>query len=305
MSILCLVALKRRLWLLPILTSGWLFSSFWTSYAIAVSYNHTEANFPYISHTAVEAPERCVFGQMANIGAVMMGMNMILRYLFCKKYLLIKCTPPEDKWFKINLAGLVLGILSACGLSLVANFQVEIQRGPHYFGAGLAFGLGNIYCWFQTALTFQVRYRYNKKKFILLLTQFINSLIMSVLLVIFGTTKIIYKAQFFSGKGTKWDSLRDIYLTSSVTEWLLALTILTFTLTYAHDFKNMRVDDPNIYLKEAFEKKHSSVNIKDLANNNSSKLSQDTAKSLEAVEDGNGQTDTEHKVVSNGDVRTT
>jgi len=31
MSILCLVILKRQLWLLPVLTAGWLFASFWTS----------------------------------------------------------------------------------------------------------------------------------------------------------------------------------------------------------------------------------------------------------------------------------
>ena len=52
-------------------------------------------------------------------------MNVILRYLFCKNYLKIKMTPPEDKWYKINLAGLVLGIFSAFGLSMVANFQVK------------------------------------------------------------------------------------------------------------------------------------------------------------------------------------
>lgn len=303
MSILCLVALKKRLWLLPILTSGWLFSSFWTSYAIAVSYNHTEANFPYISHTAIEAPERCVFGQMVNIGAVMFGMNMILRYLFCKKYLLIKCTPPNDRWYKINLAGLVMGILSAFGLSMVANFQTEVQRGPHYFGAGLAFGLGTVYCWFQTALTYQVRYKFNKKKIVLLLVQFINSLLMSILLVLFGTTKAIYKVQKYQGKGTKWDELRGVYLTSTITEWLLALSLLTFTLTYAPDFKNMRVDDPNIYFERKFEKKHSSVNLQNMANNNSNTLDKgkDDVKAMEEGRKDEENTGTKDQtVVPNG-----
>jgi hypothetical protein len=49
------------------------------------------------------------------------------------------------------------------------------------------------------------------------------------------------------------DALRGVYLTSTVTEWLLAFSILTFTLTYAPDFKNMRVDDPNIYFEPKFE----------------------------------------------------
>ncbi|XP_060556367.1 DNA damage-regulated autophagy modulator protein 2-like isoform X2 [Ruditapes philippinarum] len=284
MSILCLVALKRRLWLLPILTSAWLFSSFWTSYGIAVSYNHTEANFPYISHTAIEAPERCVFGQMVNVGAVMLGMNVILRYLFCKNYLKIKMTPPEDRWYKINLAGLVLGILSAFGLSMVANFQTEVQRVPHYIGAGLAFGLGTIYCWFQTALTYQVRYRFNNKKFVLLGIQFINSIVMSAMLVTFGVTKAMYKVQKRQGLGTKWDALRGVYLTSTVTEWLLAFSILTFTLTYAPDFKNMRVDDPNIYFEPKFERKHSRIDLKKMPDSNSNITTTDVEKGGEPVD---------------------
>ena len=48
-------------------------------------------------------------------------------------------------------------------------------------------------------------------------------------------------------------ALRGVYLTSTITEWLLALSVLTFTLTFAPNFKNMRVDDPRIYLEEKFE----------------------------------------------------
>ena len=49
------------------------------------------------------------------------------------------------------------------------------------------------------------------------------------------------------------DALRGVYLTSTVTEWLLALSVLTFTLTFAPNFKNMRVDDPRIYLESGYE----------------------------------------------------
>lgn len=59
---------------------------------------------------------------------------------------------------------------------VVVFFQMDVQRGPHFFGAGLAFGLGTVYCWFQTALV-----HHRKKMF---LVQFINSLTMSVMLVL-------------------------------------------------------------------------------------------------------------------------
>lgn len=253
MSVLCLVALKRRLWLLPILTAGWLFSSFWISYGIAVSYNHTEADFPYISHTAIEAPERCVFGQMVNIGAVMLGLNVILRYLFVKNLLILKKTPPTNGWFKINLVGIFLGILSAFGLSMVANFQTGgSQRAPHYFGAGLAFFLGGIYCWIQTALSYKVLFKFRRERLLMIL-QIVNSVILTLMLFLFVSTKLVYKLRHAKGLGTKWGALRGVYLTSTITEWLLALSVLTFTLTFAPNFKNMRVDDPRIYLEENFE----------------------------------------------------
>ncbi|XP_053385060.1 DNA damage-regulated autophagy modulator protein 2-like isoform X2 [Mercenaria mercenaria] len=299
MSILCLVPLKRCLWLLPILTSGWLFSSFWTSYAIAVSYNQTEPDFPYISYTATESPARSVFSQMVNIGVVLLGMNVFLRYLFCKKYLCIQLTPPEDKWYKINSAGLVLGILSAFGLSLVANFQVDVHRIPHYIGAGLAFILGTVYCWFQTALTYQVRYKVHRKK-IALVVQFINSVIMLLMLVLFGTTKLIYKVQKARGKGSKWDELRSIYLTSTITEWLLALSILTFTLTYAPDFKNMRVDEPDIYFEQETEMKHPSKHSKEMADNNSNIPRVEDKNMEEGLADEYNNVTKSTSVVSNG-----
>ncbi|XP_052799440.1 uncharacterized protein LOC128231061 [Mya arenaria] len=290
MSILCLVALKRRLWLLPILTSGWLFSSFWTSYAIAVSYNHTEADFPYISHTAIEAPERCVFGQMVNIGAVMLGMNVILRYLFVKKFLLCKGTAGTDRWFRVNLAGLCLGIASAFGLSMVANFQTQVQRVPHYIGAFFAFGFGTVYCWVQSALTYKVHYTFKGKR-VLAALQFTNSIVMTLLLVLFGTSKAVYKVREYRGQGTKWDTLRAVYLTSTITEWLLALSVLTFTLTFAPDFRNMRVDDPKIFLEETYERKHSSLDLKDLNSNKNgvtviadAKISNDDLKNGDVVQ---------------------
>ena len=57
------------------------------------------------------------------------GMNVILRYLFVKNLLILKKTPPTARWYKLNLAGLVLGVLSAFGLSMVANFQVSYNTG--------------------------------------------------------------------------------------------------------------------------------------------------------------------------------
>ena len=71
--------------------------------------------------------------------------------------------------------------------------------------------------------------------------------ISSVLILLPSRNKVFIIIIFFQGK------LRGVYLTSTITEWLLALSVLTFTLTFAPNFKNMRVDDPRIYLQPKYE----------------------------------------------------
>ena len=61
--------------------------------------------------------------------------------------------------------------------------QTEVQRGPHYFGAGLAFFLGGIYCWLQTLLTHKVLYKVGGEKLLLIL-QIINSIVLTTMLVL-------------------------------------------------------------------------------------------------------------------------
>jgi len=53
------------------------------------------------------------------------AMNVVLRYLYVKKSFLKKKLPADDGVYKTNVVGLVLGLLSAFGLSMVANFQVR------------------------------------------------------------------------------------------------------------------------------------------------------------------------------------
>lgn len=247
MSLTCLVFLRKRLYLLPIVTAIWIICSFFISYGIAVGYGHTEPDFPYISHTAIEAPERCVFGQLVNVGALMLGMNVLVRYLFLKEIFRQKKFDNVRGWQKANIVGIILGIISAFGISMVANFQTVVLRGPHYVGAGLAFGLGLIYCWLQTRITWRLREENIGSRKIAIL-QLINSIALTGFVIIFGISKTIYKVNEIQGNGTKYDSLRGVYLTSTISEWLLAISVLTYTLTYTWDFKSMILESPKVTL---------------------------------------------------------
>ena len=53
------------------------------------------------------------------------GMNVWVRYLFVKEILLKGTISEATKWQKVNIAGIILGFLSALGISMVANFQVR------------------------------------------------------------------------------------------------------------------------------------------------------------------------------------
>lgn len=250
MSFACLICLRKRLYVLPIITAIWIILSFFITYAIAVSYGHVEPDFPYISHTARDAPERCVFGQLINIGAVMLGMNVVVRYWFLKEvFRQKKFAESGRKWQKVNIAGALIGIASALGISMVANFQTDAQKVLHYIGATLAFGVGTVYCILQTIISWKLRTNKIGHRYISTFQVF-NSAVLLIILITFGISKIIFKLKENTfGFVEARSGHRSVYLLSTVSEWLLASAILTFALTYTWDFRYVELESPKILLK--------------------------------------------------------
>lgn len=234
-----MMLLKKRLHLLPIVTAIWILSSFIISYAIAVAYGHVEPDFPYISdclysYTAVSAPERCVFSLMVNMGSFMLAANVYIKYKqTVQAFHLFKAVRRDEL---INQISFVIGLISAFGLSVVANFQTVDARPGHYIGVSMAFGGGLIYCWMQTSLSI----RYHRWSCVAV-SQLVNSIMLTSCFIIFGVSKAIYKTRESQGHGTKHDVLRPIYLTSTVFEWLLAISLVTFVLTFYRDFSRVHL----------------------------------------------------------------
>ncbi|XP_021496582.1 DNA damage-regulated autophagy modulator protein 2 isoform X4 [Meriones unguiculatus] len=109
---------QQGLSFLPSALVIWTFATFTFSYITAVTLHHVDPALPFISDTGTIPPERCLFGVMLNIAAVLGIATMYVRY---KQ---VHALNPDDTLIiKLNKAGLVLGILSCLGLSLVANFQ--------------------------------------------------------------------------------------------------------------------------------------------------------------------------------------
>ncbi|BFZ04831.1 hypothetical protein BsWGS_07870 [Bradybaena similaris] len=212
-------------------------------YSIAVSKDHVEAGFPYISHTAVDVPERGIFTLLVFLGAIMLAANMCVKYLEVEAQALIWTSHhPHDRC--INIASLAVGLISAFGLAMVASFQTREMREVHYTGAFLAFVGGMAYCWMQTSLSIRHRLRSIATYF-----QIINSVLLTVFLFIFGISKIVYKNREAAGHGTKNDNLRDVYLLSTVSEWLTALFSVSYVLTYCRDFYNGHFNFPSFSIR--------------------------------------------------------
>ncbi|XP_076113971.1 DNA damage-regulated autophagy modulator protein 2-like isoform X6 [Mytilus galloprovincialis] len=232
MSFACLVCLRKRLFVLPLITAIWIIVSF------------------FITHTARDSPERCVFGQLINIGAVMLGMNVIVRYWYLKEVFRQKKFSDDVVWWqKFNIAGALIGIVSALGISMVANFQTDAQKALHYIGAGLAFGLGTVYCFVQTRLSWKLKSNNIGNRYIAI-AQLINSIALTVLLVTFGISKILFKLKEKEhGFSEARMMFRGVYLLSTISEWFLASAILTFALTYTWDFRYVEMESPKILLK--------------------------------------------------------
>ncbi|XP_075925565.1 modulator of macroautophagy TMEM150B-like isoform X2 [Petromyzon marinus] len=129
----------------------WLFAtgSIWLIYGLAVMNKHVvpEEEFPYISTCGTYPPQSCIFGQLLNFGALMVGSITVTRYRFLEEQ-------GDRSW--VNKISLAAGLISALGASLVGNFQMLNEINTHLVGAVLAFGVGTLYFWIQTALALRL-----------------------------------------------------------------------------------------------------------------------------------------------------
>ncbi|KAJ8254386.1 hypothetical protein COCON_G00209980 [Conger conger] len=102
--------------------------------------------FPYISTCGTYNPQSCVFSQIVNICAFLVIWVVVLRFQQIRDF-------GQDS--KVNIASLVLGFISALGISVLGNFQQSVVMQAHLLGAFLAFFVGLAYFWLQVWLTYK------------------------------------------------------------------------------------------------------------------------------------------------------
>ncbi|KAI6072870.1 DNA damage-regulated autophagy modulator protein 2 isoform X1 [Aix galericulata] len=193
-------------------------ASFVFSYITAIVLHHVDPLVPYISDTGTIPPERCLFGIMLNISAFLGVATMYVRYK--QVYAL---NPEKSKIIKLNKIGLTLGLISCFGLCIIANFQKCVLYYVHVVGACLTFGVGAIYMLVQTVLSYLMQPEiHSKDVFWIRLT-----------VGLYGTNLV---------QKLHWDPEEKGYtahIISTVSEWSLAFSFLSFFLTYIRDFQKI------------------------------------------------------------------
>ncbi|XP_030004306.1 transmembrane protein 150C isoform X2 [Sphaeramia orbicularis] len=150
------------LWaLLPPLYSLCVTIGLWVVYFVAVNTGQVvpltsqyrrngSARPPYISIAGNSPPASCIFSEVMNLAAFGGFVIALLRYLQLKNRI--------DKAWQ-NVTSLVVFSIGSFGMTLIGNFQLFIEEDIHNFGTFLTFGLGTVFCWGQSYLTFKVNLR--------------------------------------------------------------------------------------------------------------------------------------------------
>ncbi|XP_078333047.1 DNA damage-regulated autophagy modulator protein 1-like isoform X1 [Crassostrea virginica] len=241
--------LRTCLWTIPIFTVVWSVAGFAITYGISQALNHTDDVFPYISKTGTELPERGVFSIVVFVCSLSMALNAEIRFQYVRLMMTqMSLTPAEkSRWITANKLSLALGLLAAFGLLFVASFQVDTSPVPHYLGAFVTFGLGFICCWIHAAITYKL---YKEERKSMLKYTFILQILISLVITVSFLTFIIsfasYRHQKGAGRGTKENELRSIFQTASSSEWVLAIAIVSYVITFIPSFRKLEFDGFNV-----------------------------------------------------------
>lgn len=220
------------------------------SYMISILLGHCEVAFPYISDTGVHIPESCIFSQLLNIASMLIALTVVVRYKQVEQQCRDNMLACANRVFALNKSAFIIGLLSTAGLSIVANFQELQLFTVHMIGAFSAFGFGLIYCAAQTRLSY---YMYPIVHSGLLLARcrlaltFVLAITFSISTV-FGPISIKY---FHGTDTTNWrpnDGGYVFHVISSVSEWISAMSLDLFILSFAHEFKFMSISSPKFFM---------------------------------------------------------
>ncbi|XP_061582979.1 DNA damage-regulated autophagy modulator protein 2b [Cololabis saira] len=230
---------QQGLCFLPAALVVWTAASFIFAYITAVVLRHVDPFVPYISDTGTMAPERCVFGIMLDVSAFLGMATMYVRYKQVEGLI----GESELGLQRLNRVGLVLGWISSFGMCVVANFQKTTLFSMHLVGAVLTFGFGALYILVQTLASLYMQPHIHSKN-IYVVRLVIGVWTLTSIISMFVSSVIMYsslpgvdvprKLHWIPG-----ETGYTAHIISTVSEWSLAFSFISFFLTYIRDFQKI------------------------------------------------------------------
>lgn len=237
-----------RLELLPLSAFVLLPGTFIITYVIAVLLGHVEAEFPYISDTGTRPPESCIFSQLLNVCSLLLLGTVYVRYKEVEQYYRDHLSHESPWVLRTNRVALWLGCVAASGVSLVANFQETEALAVHACGAFLALGVGTVYTWVHTLMSFRMQPLVNG-----LAVARIRLALSSVATVAFlsaAVTAGLSLTRFHGKDRTEWrpeDGGYKLHVASTASEWLLALAVDLYLLTFVRELHGLYLQSPKVH----------------------------------------------------------
>lgn len=146
----------------------------------------------------------------------------------------------------LNKKSLWVGLASCYGISIVANFQETNVRPMHYVGAFTCFGMGTLYFWMQSIISYRLEPFITVKKALYRMILSVFCLIFFVLVAVCG---IISHIKFEGTDPRHWypsDGGWRYHVVSSVSEWIVATIFCFYILTFTDEFKYIKFDHPEV-----------------------------------------------------------
>ncbi|KAK6189679.1 hypothetical protein SNE40_001682 [Patella caerulea] len=225
---------------LPITLVILAFATFIATYIIAVVRGDVSAAFPYISDTGAEIPESCIFGQFLNLTACLAFCTMYIRYKSIQSI-----AGDEDVWLRrMNKISFIMGIISAIGVSMVANFQRTEVEPVHFTGAALTFILGLLYTFVQTGISYHMYPDYSgiyicRVRLAVCLTSLASFIIIYLAAAAAGYAVYEWNRHTHDESKFKWkpdDPGYAAHVVSTAGEWMTAITFMCYFFTYVREF---------------------------------------------------------------------
>lgn len=203
--------------------------------------------FPYISDTGTHTPESCIFAQSLNIVSFLVVLTVYVRYKQIEQYYRDHLSPESSRIMSLNWIGLWIGCVSAFGLSIVANFQETNVFRVHMVGAIMCFGFGVMYAWIQTAMSFKMIPLVNSRG-----VAVFRAVLATIMTCTFMTSSVCGPMAFKRFQGSDptrwrpWDGGWDLHITSTVCEWVSAMSLDVFILTYVREMHLISLSSPRV-----------------------------------------------------------